>query len=162
MRSIGAFRHPGCQPDGTDLLSAVVALKRSAFEHMTKTIQIEELALVIEKVIAHGRLGEVIARLTHDSGHRSPASSIPMNCGSIPEHLIESEFFGYKKAPSPVRCDHRIDRVGSRRADAHRRNGRYPLTAPKVSPRTRYFWKKSVRMIPGVIAMSESAESSPQ
>ena len=40
---------------------------------------------------------ELAARLIHLSGPRADKSFVPVNCGAIPEHLMESEFFGYKK-----------------------------------------------------------------
>jgi len=38
---------------------------------------------------------EVIARLIHHSGNRKDKPFIALNCGAIPENLIESELFGY-------------------------------------------------------------------
>jgi len=40
---------------------------------------------------------ELAARLIHVKGSRSDGPFIPVNCGAIPENLMESEFFGYKK-----------------------------------------------------------------
>ena len=40
---------------------------------------------------------ELAARLIHDKGSRNDGPFIPVNCGAIPENLMESEFFGYKK-----------------------------------------------------------------
>ena len=40
---------------------------------------------------------ELAARLIHLSGPRADKPFVPVNCGAIPEHLMESEFFGYKK-----------------------------------------------------------------
>src|SRR5688572_15797374 len=40
---------------------------------------------------------ELAARLIHVQGPRSDAPFIPVNCGAIPENLMESEFFGYRK-----------------------------------------------------------------
>ncbi len=40
---------------------------------------------------------ELAARLIHDKGSRQSAPFVPVNCGAIPENLMESEFFGYKK-----------------------------------------------------------------
>lgn len=40
---------------------------------------------------------ELIAHLIHDKGPRADGAFVPVNCGAIPEHLMESEFFGHKK-----------------------------------------------------------------
>jgi len=40
---------------------------------------------------------ELAARLIHDLGPRANAPFVPVNCGAIPEQLMESEFFGHKK-----------------------------------------------------------------
>ena len=40
---------------------------------------------------------ELAARLIHENGARREQPFVPVNCGAIPENLMESEFFGYKK-----------------------------------------------------------------
>ena len=40
---------------------------------------------------------ELAARLIHDLGARRDRAFVPVNCGAIPENLMESEFFGYRK-----------------------------------------------------------------
>lgn len=40
---------------------------------------------------------ELAARLIVKSGARSEQAMVAVNCGAIPENLMESEFFGYKK-----------------------------------------------------------------
>jgi two-component system, NtrC family, response regulator PilR len=40
---------------------------------------------------------EVAARLIHLGSSRADAPFVAVNCGAIPENLMESEFFGYKK-----------------------------------------------------------------
>jgi two-component system, NtrC family, response regulator PilR len=40
---------------------------------------------------------EVAARLIHLGSSRADSAFIAVNCGAIPENLMESEFFGYKK-----------------------------------------------------------------
>lgn len=40
---------------------------------------------------------EIVARLIHSNGPRSSGPFIPVNCGAIPQELMESELFGHKK-----------------------------------------------------------------
>jgi two-component system response regulator PilR (NtrC family) len=40
---------------------------------------------------------ELAARLIHAGGARRDRPFVPVNCGAIPENLMESEFFGYRK-----------------------------------------------------------------
>ena len=40
---------------------------------------------------------ELVARTIHAQGSRSAGPFVPVNCGAIPNELMESEFFGHKK-----------------------------------------------------------------
>ena len=40
---------------------------------------------------------ELAARLIHDNGARRDKAFVPVNCGAIPDTLMESELFGYRK-----------------------------------------------------------------
>ncbi|MBS1270957.1 MAG: Regulatory protein AtoC [Candidatus Marinimicrobia bacterium] len=40
---------------------------------------------------------EELAKAIHHNGYRSEEPFVPVNCGSIPENLIESELFGHEK-----------------------------------------------------------------
>tara|TARA_R110002096_G_scaffold194791_6_gene377185 strand:- start:9407 stop:10747 length:1341 start_codon:yes stop_codon:yes gene_type:complete len=40
---------------------------------------------------------ELVAKLIHEKGPRANYAFVPINCGAIPQELMESEFFGHKK-----------------------------------------------------------------
>ncbi|MCO5166282.1 MAG: sigma-54 dependent transcriptional regulator [Planctomycetes bacterium] len=40
---------------------------------------------------------ELVARAIHRRSRRGTERFVPVDCGAIPEHLLESEFFGYEK-----------------------------------------------------------------
>lgn len=62
--------------------------------------QMEKVAKVSSTVLLIGESGvgkEVIAKEIHRLGPRSNKPFIKVNCGAIPENLLESELFGYKR-----------------------------------------------------------------
>jgi two-component system, NtrC family, response regulator PilR len=61
---------------------------------------IEKLARSQAPVYVSGESGsgkELAARLIHSNSSRRDQKFVAVNCGAIPENLMESEFFGYKK-----------------------------------------------------------------
>lgn len=70
----------------------------SAMAHVRGLIS--RLAKSDVPIYIHGESGsgkEVAARMLHTLGPRADAPFVPVNCGAIPETLMESEFFGYRK-----------------------------------------------------------------
>ena len=61
---------------------------------------IERVARGMAPVMIHGESGtgkELVARALHDVSTRRAQPFIAVNCGAIPEQLLEAEFFGYRK-----------------------------------------------------------------
>ncbi|WP_129690750.1 sigma 54-interacting transcriptional regulator [Gottfriedia acidiceleris] len=62
--------------------------------------QAKKIADFSSTVLLHGESGvgkEVIAQAIHQLGNRSSKPFLKLNCGAIPENLLESELFGYIK-----------------------------------------------------------------
>lgn len=61
---------------------------------------IEHVADTNSNILITGRSGtgkELAAKAIHQKGPRKDQIFLPVNCGAIPENLIESELFGHKK-----------------------------------------------------------------
>ncbi len=61
---------------------------------------IDKVSRSMAPVLLQGESGtgkELVARAIHDSGVRARQRFVAVNCGAIPEQLLEAEFFGYRK-----------------------------------------------------------------
>ena len=62
--------------------------------------RIEKVATSMAPVLILGESGtgkELVARAVHECSHRANQAFVAVNCGAIPDNLIEAEFFGARK-----------------------------------------------------------------
>jgi len=86
-------------PDKTQPPASYRLLGESAAMQQVRSM-IDRLAKNQAPVFINGESGsgkELAARMIHLGGPRADLPFIAVNCGAIPENLMESEFFGYKK-----------------------------------------------------------------
>ncbi|MEW6720209.1 MAG: sigma-54 dependent transcriptional regulator [Thermodesulfobacteriota bacterium] len=74
---------------------------RTADPGMEKVLNLaRNIAASDISVLVHGESGtgkELLARYVHESGRRAERPFVAVNCGAIPENLMESELFGHEK-----------------------------------------------------------------
>ena len=61
---------------------------------------VDRVAGHTETVLVVGETGtgkELVARTIHESSYRRKKALVDINCAALPEHLVESELFGYEK-----------------------------------------------------------------
>jgi two-component system response regulator PilR (NtrC family) len=90
-------------PSGPDPSSAERALARLVGDSpvmQAVKARIAKVARSMAPVLVRGESGtgkELVARALHDCSHRADGPFVPVNCGAIPEPLLEAEFFGARK-----------------------------------------------------------------
>lgn len=94
-----ALKLSGTEANLEDDDNGITLLGRSRAMDNVRSM-IRKLARSQAPILISGESGtgkELAARSIHASGPRADRPFVPVNCGAIPENLMESEFFGYKK-----------------------------------------------------------------
>jgi two-component system NtrC family response regulator len=90
--NIGKDYHPGL-PFFDEILGESPSMQ-NVFD-LVRKVSATDVSVMVQGESGTGK--ELIARAIHRSSHRKDAPFVPINCGAIPENLLESELFGYEK-----------------------------------------------------------------
>lgn len=91
FRELEKLRESIMKSDGLISTSTAMANMKELIEKIAKT---DATVLILGE---SGTGKEVVAKNIHNLSKRTDAPYIQINCGALPEHLIESELFGYEK-----------------------------------------------------------------
>ncbi len=87
---------------------ARMAGQSQAMEHVRTLV--DKVGRSMAPVLVNGESGtgkELVARAIHEVSPRGHQPFIAVNCSAIPEHLLEAEFFGYRKGAFTGAADDR-------------------------------------------------------
>ncbi len=94
-------RRRQCQDDADIPVDNLLRVMMGPSDAVTRIIrEVNRVAQSDFSVIIQGETGsgkELVARAIHQMSRRAEAPFIPLDCGAIPETLLESELFGYQK-----------------------------------------------------------------
>lgn len=102
--------HTASEP--VDMLPINLIGQSAALRSVTDTIR--RIANYDAIVSIYGETGtgkELVARSLHYLSTRSSGPFIPINCGSLPDALVESELFGHRRGAFTDACDNKIGLV---------------------------------------------------
>ena len=106
--AVVAAPDPGLAPASPASIDTLLAADHPSMQRLVgRTAAMQQVRALIERVargmapvMIHGESGtgkELVARALHDVSTRRAQPFIAVNCGAIPEQLLEAEFFGYRK-----------------------------------------------------------------
>ncbi len=114
---------------------------------------IERVARGMAPVMIHGESGtgkELVARALHDVSSRCEQPFIAVNCGAIPEQLLEAEFFGHRKGAFTGASEDRLGYFQSAQGGTLFLDEIGDLPLAMQSKLLRAIQERSVRQIGGV------------
>jgi two-component system response regulator PilR (NtrC family) len=100
QRQGAAHRAARADAAGTSGASALQRLVGNSESMLTVKDRVQRVARNMAPVLIRGESGtgkELVARAIHACSHRAERPFVAVNCGAIPENLLEAEFFGAKK-----------------------------------------------------------------
>ena len=86
-----------CSGAGLDLPSYIVAESASMRALLAQALRVANSQVTVLILGESGAGKEVIARFIHESSSRRSMPLVRVDCGALPENLIESELFGHEK-----------------------------------------------------------------
>ena len=85
------------------LVGRSAALER--VRRLISRVATSEAAVLVRGETGTGK--ELVARALHEGSSRSGGPLVAVNCGALPEHLVESELFGHRKGAFTGADEHR-------------------------------------------------------
>ena len=93
--------------DGAPLLGQTPAMER--LRRTLRQIAVADIDVLVEGETGSGK--EVVASALHQWGRRASAEFVALNCGALPETVIESELFGHEPGAFTGATARRIGRI---------------------------------------------------
>lgn len=84
-------------PNDISHFSGIIGKSKAMREILEKIQKVSSFKTTVLITGESGTGKELLAKCIHDNSPRKNKAFIPINCGAIPEHLIESELFGHRK-----------------------------------------------------------------